>query len=88
MSSELPKPPTKPPPPEEKRGSWLSIGLALVLCLGIFVVISFLTLGTFLPVLAIAGIILAFAGFHYCVWGWWLGRVLRDAEEEEATEDS
>lgn len=84
MSSE----PLKPPPqPEKQRGSWLPIALALVLCSGVFVVISFLTLGVFTPVLVIAGVLLAITGLHYCVWGWWLGGILREAEDEESDEE-
>ena len=83
MSSEQLKP---PPPEQQRRGSWLPIILALVLCSGVFGVISFLTLGVFTPVLVIAGLLLAITGLHYCVWGWWLGGVLRAAEEEETEE--
>jgi hypothetical protein len=60
-------------------------GLFLVL-----VVLSFLTLGVFANVAIGIGVILAFAGFHYLVWGWWLGGMIRrevEAEEKLQAEE-
>jgi hypothetical protein len=49
----------------------------------VLVVLSFLTLGVFANVAIGIGAILAFAGFHYLVWGWWLGGIIRREVEAE-----
>ena len=69
---ELPKP----------RRSMLSILLAFALLVVTSVVLSFLTLGSFGPVIAIGGIIFLVIGFHYVIWGWWLGKIIQDEERE------
>ena len=78
------QPPPKPPPlPENKPGSWLSILMAVVLFFAAYGALTFLTLGFFGPVLIVVGVLFAIVGFHYFVWGWWLGQVVRDAAQEE-----
>jgi hypothetical protein len=82
-----PPPMPKPPElPEKPRGSWLSIALAGMLGVVALIVLSFLTLGQMLPVAVIGGLIFAFVGFHYVVWGWWLGKLIQQAGEEEDEE--
>ena len=73
--------PDLPPP----RRSVLSILLAFVLLGLASAVLFFLTLGSFGQVIAIGGIILLVIGFHYLVWGWWLGKIIQ-AEEQEMDE--
>ena len=34
-------------------------------------------------VLALSGV-LAFAGLHYALWGWWLSNKIRDESEQES----
>jgi len=46
-------------------------------------VLSFLTLNFIGPVLLVGGVLLLIVLFHYVVWGWWLGRVIRQVEDEE-----
>jgi hypothetical protein len=86
----MPNPPLeRPSPPQQPRGSWISIFLALMFGAVVVVILTFITLGTFAPVLVIGGILFLFVGLHYCLWGWWLGGVIRQAEgeEEEADEE-
>ena len=84
----MPNPPLeRPSPPEQPRSSWLSVFLAFLLGSAAFVAISFLTLGIFAPVLVIGGILFFIVGLHYCLWGWWLGSVIRQAESEEEEEE-
>jgi hypothetical protein len=70
-----------------KRGSWLSILLAaiagLVVCAGLFLLM--LQFGGPLAVVAVLvfGLGGVIALFHYLVWGWWLGRTIREEVEAE-----
>lgn len=82
--SNLPPKPTKPELSETKpRGSWLAIMLAGGVLFLTIVTLTFLTIGYFGPVLVIAVIMAGVVLFHYVVWGWWLEKVLRQAEAEE-----
>jgi len=71
------------------RRSILSILLAFALFVLTSVVLFFLTLGSFGPVIVIGGIIFLLIGCHYIVWGWWLGKIIRDEERglDERDED-
>jgi hypothetical protein len=79
-----------PPAPPEQRptaGSWISILLAgvtgLVLCIALFVLM--LQFGG--PLAVVAVLVFGLGGvvalFHYIVWGWWLGRTIREEVEAE-----
>tara|TARA_B100000809_G_scaffold265173_1_gene323175 strand:+ start:1211 stop:1330 length:120 start_codon:yes stop_codon:yes gene_type:complete len=37
-------------------------------------------------ILLAAGGLFLVAGLHYLVWGWWLGRVIREEESDEENE--
>jgi hypothetical protein len=78
------------PPDEPARGSsLLPIALAVVLFGAVCVVLIFLTVGFFGSILVMAGGLFGFAALHYVVWGWWLGKVIRDeVATEEAEDDS
>lgn len=74
--------------PEQPRGSWLAILLMAGVTGMLVVVLTFLTIGYFGPVLIVAAAMGCIVLFHYVVWGWWLGKVLRQAAaEEEARRD-
>lgn len=73
---------TRPEPPE-KRGSWLGIVLALIFCSVVFVVLTFLTFGFFGHLLIVVGVLFGIVAFHYLTWGWWLGKVIRQASDED-----
>jgi hypothetical protein len=48
-----------------------------------------LSLGTAGPALAIAACVFALGALHYLVWGWWMGRMIReDVEAEESDDES
>jgi type VI protein secretion system component VasK len=74
------------PPPDEtaRRGSWLSILLALAISVLVFAALFMLTGGTIALPAAAAFVIFGMAAFHYLVWGWWLSKLIhREVEEEE-----
>lgn len=73
---------------QKRRGSFLAIFLAIVLLLAACIVLFFLTGGMFGPVLLIGGGVFAMAAFHYVVWGWWLGRIIREESEADEEPDS
>lgn len=73
----------RPPETRENRGNWLGILLVLAVGMVVYLVLSFLTLNFFGPVLVVGGILMMIVAFHYVVWGWWLGRVIRQAEGDE-----
>jgi hypothetical protein len=76
-------------PESRPRGSFLSIVLALMVAVALFVGLFFLTLGLVGPILVLGVGVFALAAFHYLVWGWWLsGAIRRDVEEEERAEQA
>ena len=79
----MPEMPTKPPaPPEPKRGSsWLAILLTSMGGVVVIAVLLFLTQGVLGGVLVIGGIVFALTAFHYLVWGWWLEKLIRQADD-------
>jgi hypothetical protein len=68
-------------------GAWVSILLAgvagLAICAGLFVLM--LQFGGPLAVVAVLvfGLGSVIALFHYLIWGWWLGRTIREEVEAE-----
>ena len=82
-------PPAPPQPPATKRGSCAGSLLALSL-LGLAASsLLILPTGPIGPVFVLGG--LAFGGlfaFHYLVWGRWLGRLMKQDEDEANQESS
>lgn len=74
------RPPDETPP---RRGNWLGIFLVGMVGFAIYLVLSFLTLNFMGPVLLVVGVLILIVLFHYVVWGWWLGRLIRQAEDDE-----
>jgi len=72
------------PEPAPRRGSCLSFFLAAALAVVATAALYAISLGTFLPVLIIGGLIVFITAFHYFVWGWWLGRMIEREAQEEA----
>ena len=78
------------PDPTPRPGAWISILLAgvvgLALCAGLFLLM--LQFGGPLAVVAVLvfGLGGVIALFHYLVWGWWLGRTIREEVEAEERE--
>jgi hypothetical protein len=62
--------------------------LALSLFVVVLAVLSLLTGGVFLYVAIAGGVVLAIAMFHYFVWGWWLGGMIRREVEAEQDADA
>jgi len=58
--------------------------LALLGVAGALVLLVFLSQGLLLPLAFVAAGIFLLCGFHYVVWGWWLGAAIKREEEEDA----
>jgi hypothetical protein len=73
--------PASPDPAERKpRGSCLPIAFVLALAALVFGGLVILSGGNFLPAAIAAGAIFGALTLPYLVWGWWLGRYLREKE--------
>ncbi len=75
-----------PPPPAAPQGSRFStVAAVMMILLGA----GFLLLlpGRIGVAMVVGGLFFSgLFGFHYLVWGRWLGKVLREAEEDEEDE--
>ena len=77
--------------PTPKRSSFFSTVMALALIVLLIAGIYGLSLGTAGPALIIAAGVFAMGALHYMIWGWWMGRMIREdveAEERESEEQS
>lgn len=79
------EPPLPPVAPQRSdRHSWLSIVLTVLVAGFLAAALFVLSLGQLLPILAIGSLFFLATAFHYLVWGWWLGKMIRrEAEEDE-----
>ena len=82
ISSPPPLPP-KPEPPERPRGSWLAILLMGSGALAAVVILTFLTLGFFGPIVVLGLAIFGVIGLQYLVWGWLFERIYRTPKNGE-----
>jgi len=83
VDDSSPRPLVRPSPhPEKPRLTWLSLGLASMGLAAACVVLIFLTLGVFGPVLLIGAAMLLLVVLHFVVWGWWLTRIIHEEEDE------
>src|SRR5438034_1105835 len=76
--------PSVPPAAVKPSGSLLSIFLAGVGALVLAAILGFLMIpvaGVALGAAALVFVLVALAAFHYIVWGWWLGGVIREDVE-------
>jgi hypothetical protein len=80
-SPTYPPLPSRPEIEPKPRGSWLGIALVLVGAVAITIVLTFLTLGFFGPLVVLAAVIFAAIGLQYLVWGWWFERVYRSSND-------
>ena len=88
---DAPPLPKKPVPPEKPRGSWLAIILLASGGFAAAVVLTFLTLGFFGPILLLGLAVFGVIGLQYLVWGWLFERIYRsrpDVENPASGEDS
>ena len=78
------------PDPTPKPGAWISIFLAGVAGLALFAGLFLLMLQFGGPLAVVAVLVFGLGGlialFHYLVWGWWLGRTIREEVEAEERE--
>ena len=75
--SQPPPLPPKPAPPERPRSIWLAL---LLLCSGAVaavVLLTFLTLGFFGPLVLLGLGVYVIIGLQYLLWGWWFEKVYR-----------
>jgi fatty acid desaturase len=73
-------PPDFPPRPEfepPQRRSWVPILLAGVFAVMLAAIFSILTIGYFLPLFILGGIIFGVIFLQYLVWGWWFEKIYR-----------
>ncbi len=76
----------RPQPPEKPKHFWLVLLMACGVLLATIGILSFLTLGFMYPVVIGIGCLFAMVLFHYLVWGWWLGPMIRAEEAEDRDE--
>ena len=84
-----PTPPLeRPPEPGPRRGSCLGV-LMIGTLIGVSLfALNLVTMGIFGLVAVIGAAILLISLFHYLVWGWWLGGMIRrEVEADEPAED-
>lgn len=77
-----PLPPKPQPPPEKPRG-WLAILLLGSATLAFIVVMTFLTLGFFGPIVILGLAVFGIIGLQYLLWGWWFERIYRSGATTE-----
>ena len=86
-----PTPPIeRPPDPGRPRGSCLGVLMVGTLVSVVLFALNLVTMGVFGLVALIGATILLISLFHYLVWGWWLGGMIRrevEAEEPQDEED-
>jgi len=76
-----------PEPPATPRGtiaSFMLTGMCVMFFLGLLTVV---TGGWFLILLAAFGAILLFTGIHYLLWGWLMEQEIRHQQEPEEEEE-
>jgi hypothetical protein len=67
--------------PQTGRSSVVPLLLALVLLSAAIAILSMLTLGFVGVMVALAGALVAFVGFQYLLWGWWLAPLIERREQ-------
>lgn len=85
------QPPPLPPKPtfeDKPRGSWLAIGLAAFGAVAIAIVLSFLTMGFFIPFLLLGLGIFVVIGLQYLIWGWLFERIYRSEGANHESNES
>ena len=84
-----PTPPMeRPPEPAPPRGSCLGVLMIGVFISAALLALSFGMFGIPLLVAVMGAAILLFSLFHYLIWGWWLGGMIRrEVEAEEPPGD-
>ncbi len=79
----MPPLPSKPEIPEPPQRSCLSLGLAALFVSFMVLILLFLTLGSFGPVLIVGGGIFLFAAIQYLIWGRLMTRLLKQQSDND-----
>ncbi len=79
--------PKRPPATSKQAASCLPIALAGTLLVMSLAVLFVLSIGLIGPVVVVACLMFAMVGFHYVVWGWWLGAMIQKEDELEQHDD-
>lgn len=79
----LTPPPERPDLTPPARRPLLAIALAAVVFGMAALALIFLSNFLFLPIFIMGGVVVGIAIFHYLLWGWWLGRMIREEGDEE-----
>ena len=64
----------------------VSVLLAFMLFCLLSIGLVLLSYFYFLPIFIVGAAIFGFTGFHYLLWGWWLGRMIREEGEGDEEE--
>jgi hypothetical protein len=72
-----------PEPPATPRGTFVSFLLTAMFVMFFLGLLTVVTGGWFLILLAAFGAILVFAGIHYLLWGWLMEQEIRYQQEDE-----
>ena len=85
---ESPEMPSRPDFSQPRRRSWVPILLAGVFAVMLAIIFSVLTIGYFLPLFVLGGVMIGIIFLQYLLWGWWFEKIyrepaLRKQEEQE-----
>lgn len=80
---DVPPLPPKPDLAEKPRGSWLAILLMGSGALAFVIVMTFLTLGFFGPIVVLGLAVFGIIGLQYLVWGWYFEKIYRSGRTVE-----
>lgn len=86
QSPQLPKMPARPVLSSDQQDAPRKQSSTLSAVIGVVVLIAgvlLCSLGNLIGPAAIAGVIFAFAGLHYLIWGWWLSKAIHRQVEDE-----
>ena len=74
-------------PQESKSGSFIPLVLAFLLAGAVIATLSLLTMGFVGVIVAVVIGLAAFIALQYLIWGWWLGKVIREDDKSEREEE-
>lgn len=86
------EPPTPFPPRPEfeapQRRSWTPILLAGVFAVMLAAIFTILTIGYFVPLFFLGGMMFGIIFLQYLLWGWWFEKIYRQPAVQEQQEES
>lgn len=79
-----PAPPPKPPLERTASPTWAGYALLVLLLVGGIAGLVLVSFGSVCSVVLLAAVVLPIVALtHYLLWGWWLGKAIRDAGERQ-----